>query len=113
MKRYRVVTTPHAEDNILKAHDWLKSENPVYAAKWLVGIRDSIVGLKTFPEAHAIAPESVAFKSGNQAPAVRARNAMANILYHRRFDGPGAACHAFYSASRGPSGAVSSARGWP
>lgn len=61
MKRYRVVTTPHAEDNILKAHDWLKSENPVYAAKWLVGIRDSIVGLKTFPEAHAIAPESVAF----------------------------------------------------
>ena len=61
MKHYRVVITPHAEVDIRKAHDWLKSENPVYAAKWLAGIRDGIVGLETLPEAHAIAPESVAF----------------------------------------------------
>ncbi len=61
MKHYRVVITPHAEDDIRKAHDWLKLENPVYAAKWLAGIRDRIVGLETLPEAHAIASESVAF----------------------------------------------------
>lgn len=38
MKRYRVVITPFAEDNIRKAHDWLKSENPAYAAQWLAGM---------------------------------------------------------------------------
>ncbi len=61
MKRYRVVITPLAEDNIRKAHDWLKSANPAYAAKWLAGMRDKISGLETLPEFHAVAPESKAF----------------------------------------------------
>ena len=61
MKRYRVVITPFAEDNIRKAHDWLQSANPAYAAKWLAGIRDKILGLETLPESHAVAPESGAF----------------------------------------------------
>lgn len=61
MKRYRVVITPFAEDNIRKAHDWLKSENPAYAEQWLTGIRDKILGLETLPESHAVAPESAAF----------------------------------------------------
>lgn len=60
MKRYRVVITPLAEDNIRTAYDWLKSENPAYAEKWLVGIRDKISGLETLPESHAVAPESKA-----------------------------------------------------
>ena len=61
MKRYRVVITPLAEDNIRKAHDWLKSENPAHASKWLTSIRDKISGLETLPESHAVAPESGAF----------------------------------------------------
>ena len=32
MKRYKVVITPFAADNIREAHEWLMTENPVYAA---------------------------------------------------------------------------------
>ena len=61
MKRNRVVITPFAEDNIRKAHDWLKSANPTHAARWLTSIRDKISDLETLPESHAAAPESGAF----------------------------------------------------
>ncbi|MCY3732341.1 MAG: type II toxin-antitoxin system RelE/ParE family toxin [Rhodospirillaceae bacterium] len=61
MKHYRVVITPYAADNIQKAHDWLISANPTYAATWLVGIRDKISSLETLPESHAVAPESESF----------------------------------------------------
>lgn len=58
MKRYRVVITPYAADNIREAHEWLMAENPVYAAQWLDGIKDRILGLETLPLSHALAPES-------------------------------------------------------
>ena len=61
MKRYKVVITPFAQGNIREAHEWLVGENSVYAAKWLDGIRDTILGLETLPESHAVAPESEAF----------------------------------------------------
>ncbi|MEO5335159.1 MAG: type II toxin-antitoxin system RelE/ParE family toxin [Magnetococcus sp. YQC-5] len=61
MKRYQVVITPFAEDNIRKAHEWLMAENPVYATKWLDNIRSGILSLEILPESHAIAPESAAF----------------------------------------------------
>ena len=61
MKRYQVIITPFAADNIREAHEWLAIENPVYAAKWLESIRSGILSLKTLPESHAIAPESEAF----------------------------------------------------
>lgn len=58
MKRYRVVITPFAADNIREADEWLMAENPVYAAQWLGAIRDKILGLETLPQSHALAPES-------------------------------------------------------
>ena len=58
MKCYQVVITPFAADNIREAHQWLMAENPVYAAKWLDGIRGQILGLKNLPESHPIAPEN-------------------------------------------------------
>jgi plasmid stabilization system protein ParE len=58
MKRYRVVITPFAADNIREAHEWLMAENPIYAAEWLDGIKDKILGLETLPQSHALAPES-------------------------------------------------------
>lgn len=61
MKRFRVVITPFAEANIREAHAWLAAENPAYAAKWLAGVRKKILELETFPESHAVAPESDAF----------------------------------------------------
>ncbi len=61
MKRYEVVITPFAAGNVREAHEWLVVENPAYAAKWLDGIRDKIIGLETLPESHAVAPESEAF----------------------------------------------------
>jgi len=61
VKRYTVVVTPFAADNIREVHSWLAAENPVHAARWLDGIRDKILGLETFPEAHPVAPESAAF----------------------------------------------------
>jgi len=61
MKRYRVVVTPFAAGNIREAYEWHLAENPSYAAKWLEGIEAAILGLRTFPEAHGLAPESRAF----------------------------------------------------
>ncbi|MBL6929518.1 MAG: type II toxin-antitoxin system RelE/ParE family toxin [Rhodospirillales bacterium] len=61
MKHFKVVITPFAADNIHDAHQWLMTENPAYAAKWLAGIRDKILGLETLPSSHAVAPESDAF----------------------------------------------------
>ena len=61
MRRYRVVISPFAEDNIRDAHAWFMDENPAYAAKWIAGIREKIVGLEVFPESHSVAPESDAF----------------------------------------------------
>ncbi len=61
MRRYRVIVTPFAQDNIREAHEWLVAENPIYAAEWLAGIRARVLGLETFPESHAVAPESDAF----------------------------------------------------
>ena len=61
MKRYRVIISPFAADNIREAHEWLAAENPVQAAKWLDGIRDKILGLETLPGSHAVAAESEVF----------------------------------------------------
>ena len=61
MRGYRVIVTPLAQDDIQEAHERLLAENPVYAEKWLAGIREKILGLKTLPESHVLAPESIAF----------------------------------------------------
>ncbi|MGN7613030.1 type II toxin-antitoxin system RelE/ParE family toxin [Magnetococcales bacterium HHB-1] len=62
MKRDRVMITPFAADNIREAHVWLQVENPVYADKWLDGLKQAISTLETMPKSHAIAPESVEFE---------------------------------------------------
>ena len=61
MRRYRVIVTPSAQDDIRESHEWLVAENPAYARGWLAGIREKILGLETLPESHALAPESDAF----------------------------------------------------
>lgn len=61
MKRYRVIITPVAAENMREAYEWLEAENPAYAAKRLNGIREKILELATLPESHAVAPESEAF----------------------------------------------------
>jgi plasmid stabilization system protein ParE len=43
VKRYRVIITPLAGENLREAHVWLEAENPVYAATWLNGIREKIL----------------------------------------------------------------------
>ena len=61
MKRYDVVITPCAADDINEAYAWLSARNPRYAERWLGGIRDAILSLDTVPESHALAPENDAF----------------------------------------------------
>ena len=61
MRRYRVIVTPSAQDDIRKAHEWIAAENPDYACTWLDGLREKILGLGILPESHALAPESDAF----------------------------------------------------
>ena len=61
MKRFRVVVSPTAADNIREAYEWYLAENPVKATEWLDGIRRAILGLDTLPHAHSVAPESAAF----------------------------------------------------
>ena len=61
MRRYRVIVTPLLQDDIRDAYEWFLAENPVYAEKWLAGMREKTLGLNTLPESHALAPESGAF----------------------------------------------------
>ncbi len=61
MKRYRVIVTPSAANDISKAYEWLKTERPGYAEAWLDGIHERILELEVLPESHAVAPESAAF----------------------------------------------------
>ena len=61
MRRYRVIVTPSAQDDIRKAQEWIAAENPDYARTWLDGLREKILGLETWPESHALAPESDVF----------------------------------------------------
>ena len=61
MKRFRVVISPAATDDIRAAYGWYLAENPVHAAEWLEAIRRAILALDTLPHAHAVAPESAAF----------------------------------------------------
>ncbi|MCY4453912.1 MAG: type II toxin-antitoxin system RelE/ParE family toxin [Immundisolibacterales bacterium] len=61
MRRYRVIVTPSAQDDIREAHKWIAAENPGYARTSLDGLREKILGLETLPESHALAPESGAF----------------------------------------------------
>lgn len=61
MKRYGVVLTACAAENINEAHAWLCARNPRYAERWLAEIRNAILSLDTLPESHALAPENDAF----------------------------------------------------
>lgn len=62
MKRYDVIITPCAAENINEAYAWLSARNPRYAERWLDGIRNAILSLDTLPESHALAPENDAFE---------------------------------------------------
>ena len=62
MKRFKVILTPNAQDDIRKAFAWLEEEDPIHAEKWSREIQDKIIDLGTLPESHAIAPESEAFE---------------------------------------------------
>ncbi|MBF0612012.1 MAG: type II toxin-antitoxin system RelE/ParE family toxin [Magnetococcales bacterium] len=53
-----MVITPLAVDNIREAHGWLKTENPRYAARWLQGIKETVLDLGTMPESHPLSPEN-------------------------------------------------------
>ncbi len=61
MKRYKVVITPFAADNIRETFEWHQIECPHYAGQWLDGIRTAILGLDTLPTSHALASENDAF----------------------------------------------------
>ena len=56
-----VIITPQAAEDLSTAWAWLRDRNPRAADDWLVGIRQMILALGSFPEAHPVAPESSAF----------------------------------------------------
>jgi plasmid stabilization system protein ParE len=58
---YRVVVTAGAERDLQGAHDWYRQHNPEAATRWLATMRDAILSLSEFPEAHPLAPENDAF----------------------------------------------------
>lgn len=59
MKRYRVILTPRAAEDIRQAYHWYQEETPVFARQWLAAMRDAILALETLPEAHPLARENV------------------------------------------------------
>lgn len=56
-----VIITPQAAEDLSAAWARLRERNPRAADEWLAGIRQMILGLGSFPEAHPVAPESAAF----------------------------------------------------
>jgi plasmid stabilization system protein ParE len=63
MRKYTVIITPFAGENIREAFNWYQLENPAYATKWKSGLEASIRELNTFPESHALAPENDEFEN--------------------------------------------------
>jgi plasmid stabilization system protein ParE len=59
--RLPVIITPNAADDLTASWVWLRERNPRAADEWLAGIRETILGLGTLPDAHPIAPESQDF----------------------------------------------------
>lgn len=57
-----VIITPKAADDLKASWVWLRNRNPRAADEWLMGIRDTILGLGAMPEAHPTAPETTDFK---------------------------------------------------
>lgn len=57
-----VIITPNAADDLTESWVWLRKRNPRAAGEWLSGIRGTILGLGTMPEAHPMAPELQAFE---------------------------------------------------
>ncbi len=56
-----VIITPNAADDLTASWTWLRDRNPKAADAWRAGIRDTIMALGAFPEAHPVAPEARAF----------------------------------------------------
>ena len=80
-----VIITPNAANDLTDSWAWLRERNPRAADAWLSGIRETILGLGTMPEAHSIAPESQAF----ELPVRRALYGRANRwrIYYAVIDG--------------------------
>lgn len=56
-----VIITPNAADDLTASWTYLRAHNPRAADEWLAGVRETILGLGTLPDAHPIAPESQDF----------------------------------------------------
>ncbi|MBP6655156.1 MAG: type II toxin-antitoxin system RelE/ParE family toxin [Propionivibrio sp.] len=56
-----VFITPNAADDLTASWTYLRDHNPRAADEWLTGIRETILGLGSMPDAHPIAPESQNF----------------------------------------------------
>lgn len=61
MKKFCVLIAPKAAQDIRAAFDYLRSENPIYATQWRIGLQHAISGLSTLPHKNAVAPESAEF----------------------------------------------------
>jgi toxin ParE1/3/4 len=56
-----VIITPNATDDLTASWTYLRDRNPRAADEWLVGIRETVLGLGAMPDAYPIAPESQDF----------------------------------------------------
>jgi plasmid stabilization system protein ParE len=52
-----VIITPNAADDLTASWVWLRDRKPRAADEWLAGIRETILGLGSMPDARPIAPE--------------------------------------------------------
>jgi len=50
-----VIITPNAADDLTASWTWLRDRNPKAADAWRADIRDTILALGAFPEAHPVA----------------------------------------------------------
>ena len=54
---YRVVFTPRARADALRAFRWRSERSPTAAARWYAGLEKAIARLRTLPERHPIAED--------------------------------------------------------
>ena len=61
MKQFRILIAPKAAQDIRAAFDHLRTENPIYATRWRLGLQQAISDLATLPHKNPVAPESAEF----------------------------------------------------
>ena len=57
-KRFQIILTEEAEQNIEEAYHWIEQSDPIAASRWYDGLMDALQSLSIMPVRCSLSPES-------------------------------------------------------